>query len=237
MDSVQKTRVFVSFLLAVVATGLSACSSIEASSRFIASTPRNVSHKDLDDVANYGAITDEKFPIHAINASTIAERNLRQFVDFETDEHPGTIVIDTDSRFLYLVQDHHKAIRYGIGVGVNGLAFTGNAVVGYKREWPRWTPTANMIRRNPSLNAKWKRGMDGGPSNPLGARALYLFKDGTDTLFRIHGTSEPNTIGKAVSSGCIRMFNHDIIDLHRRVPPGTRVVVMERRVEAIRPVP
>ncbi len=114
---------------------------------------------------------------------------------------------------------------------MDGLEFTGSALVGYKREWPRWRPTADMIRRNPTLYAKWKGGMAGGPANPLGAPALYLFKDGKDTLFRIHGTSEPHTIGKAVSSGCIRMLNHDVIDLHRRVTSGSRVVVLKRPIE------
>ena len=178
----------------------------------------------------YGALSDEKFPVKAINISRIDGRYLRQLVDYETGEQPGTIVIDTESRYLYLVQEQGKALRYGIGVGVEGLELTGDAVVGYKRQWPRWTPTADMIRRSPELYEKWKGGMDGGPTNPLGARAFYLFKDGKDTLFRIHGTAEPRSIGKAVSSGCIRMFNQDVIDLYQRVPAGARVVVLGGQV-------
>lgn len=179
---------------------------------------------------HYGALPDEKFPIAAANVSRIDERYLRQFVQYRTDEQPGTIVIDTDNRFLYLVQDEGMAIRYGIGVGEQGLEFTGSAIVGYKREWPRWTPTVDMIRRKPELYERWRGGMEGGPNNPLGARALYLFKDGKDTLFRIHGTTEAHTIGKAVSSGCIRMLNQDAIDLYRRAPAGSKVVVLERPV-------
>lgn len=150
---------------------------------------------------------------------------MRQLVDYSTTEPPGSIVVDTKQRFVYLVQEGGKAIRYGVGVGREGMEFTGSALVGTKREWPRWTPTPNMIRREPEKYAQWAKGMNGGPENPLGARALYLFKDGKDTLFRIHGTNEPESIGHAVSSGCIRMMNEDIIDLYRRVPAGSRVVV------------
>ncbi len=169
---------------------------------------------------------DEKHEVKAINLSRVDPSNLRQVVEFETDEPPGTIVVDTAKRFLYLVQADGTALRYGIGVGQEGLEFKGSAIVGYKREWPRWTPTTNMIERNPKLYAPWRSGMEGGARNPLGARALYLFQGGKDTLFRIHGTSEPWTIGQAVSSGCIRMFNQDVVDLYRRVPSGAKVVVL-----------
>jgi lipoprotein-anchoring transpeptidase ErfK/SrfK len=125
-----------------------------------------------------------------------------------------------------LVQENGKALRYGVGVGKAGLEFQGSASVQMKREWPRWTPTSDMIGRDPGRYAPWKTGMDGGSQNPLGARALYLFKDGKDTLYRIHGTNEPQTIGKAVSSGCIRMLNQDVIDLYGRVPRGSKVVVL-----------
>jgi lipoprotein-anchoring transpeptidase ErfK/SrfK len=121
--------------------------------------------------------------------------------------------------------ENGKAMRYGVGVGREGLAFTGTAEIGRKAEWPHWTPTPDMIKREPKRYAKWAGGMDGGTDNPLGARALYLFKEGKDTLYRIHGTNEPNTIGHAVSAGCIRMMNQDVIDLYRRVPTKTKVVV------------
>jgi lipoprotein-anchoring transpeptidase ErfK/SrfK len=138
-----------------------------------------------------------------------------------TKEPPGTIVIDTGSRNLYLVRAGGKAIRYGIGVGREGFAWKGVAHVGRKSEWPRWIPPKEMLIRRPDLPEE----MDGGLANPLGARALYLFQGKKDTLFRIHGTNEPDTIGRAVSSGCIRMMNADVIDLYQRVGIGTRVVV------------
>ncbi|WP_395697571.1 L,D-transpeptidase [Methylocella sp.] len=139
-----------------------------------------------------------------------------------TNEPPGTIVIDTRSRHLYLVQSGGKAIQYGIGVGRQGFEWKGNARVGRKAEWPRWIPPKEMIARRPDL----PESMEGGLENPLGARALYLYQGNRDTLFRIHGTNEPNTIGQAVSSGCIRMMNADVMDLYERVGVGTRVVVL-----------
>jgi lipoprotein-anchoring transpeptidase ErfK/SrfK len=139
-----------------------------------------------------------------------------------THEPPGTIVIDTSSRHLYLVRPGGNAIQYGIGVGRQGFAWKGVAHVGRKSEWPRWIPPKEMLKRRPDLPEE----MDGGLENPLGARALYLFQGKKDTLFRIHGTNEPDTIGKAVSSGCIRMMNADVIDLYQRVGVGTKVVVL-----------
>ncbi|MGA0595902.1 L,D-transpeptidase [Enterovirga sp. CN4-39] len=174
----------------------------------------------------YAAVTSERFPIPAVDPADLKARNVRQLVDYPTDQPPGTVVVDPHRRFLYLVMEGGKALRYGVGVGKEGLEFKGEATVARKAAWPRWTPTPNMIRREPERYAKWAGGMEGGDSNPLGARALYLFKGGKDTLYRIHGTNEPWTIGEAVSSGCIRMMNQDVIDLHRRVPVGAKVVVL-----------
>ncbi|PIU04519.1 MULTISPECIES: L,D-transpeptidase [Methylobacterium] len=143
---------------------------------------------------------------------------LRQEVAYAGPQAPGTIVVDTPSRHLYLVQAGGRAIRYGIGVGRPGFSWAGLKTVSAKREWPDWTPPAEMLQRRPDL----PRHMTGGPQNPLGARALYL----GSSLYRIHGTNEPHTIGQAVSSGCIRMMNEDVIDLFERVPVGTRVVVI-----------
>jgi len=142
----------------------------------------------------------------------------RQVVDYSGEEKPGTIIIDTRERLLYLVEDGSKAIRYGIGVGRPGFAWSGVKEVSMKREWPDWTPPDEMLRRRPDL----PRYMPGGPENPLGARALYL----GSSLYRIHGSNEPETIGTAVSSGCIRMRNEDVIDLYDRVKIGTKVVVI-----------
>jgi lipoprotein-anchoring transpeptidase ErfK/SrfK len=139
-----------------------------------------------------------------------------------TGQPPGTIVINTNERHLYLVGAEGSAIRYGIGVGREGFTWKGVAQVGRKSEWPRWIPPKDMLKRRPDLPEE----MDGGLENPLGARALYLFQGKKDTLFRIHGTNEPDSIGRAVSSGCIRMMNADVIDLFGRVHIGTRVVVL-----------
>ncbi len=143
-------------------------------------------------------------------------------IENPTDQPPGTIVINTETRHLYLIQPGGRAIQYGIGVGRQGFEWKGAARIGRKAEWPRWIPPKEMLQRRPEL----PESMDGGLENPLGARALYLFQGNKDTLFRIHGTNEPDTIGQAVSSGCIRMMNADVIDLYQRVSVGTRVVVL-----------
>src|SRR5690606_15215615 len=150
----------------------------------------------------------------------------RREVEYRTNHKPGTVVVDTPARRLYYVQGGGKAIRYGIGVGKEGLALRGNATVGRKAEWPTWTPTGNMIARDPR-NRQYAGGLPGGLNNPLGARALYLYRGGNDTMFRIHGTNQPQSIGLAMSSGCIRMLNHDIVDLYERVPVGANVVVIQ----------
>jgi lipoprotein-anchoring transpeptidase ErfK/SrfK len=142
----------------------------------------------------------------------------RRVVDYDGRHAPGTIVIHTPSKFLYLVQPGGKAVRYGIGVGRPGFTWAGMKTVSMKREWPDWTPPREMLRRRPDL----PRHMVGGPANPLGARALYL----GSSLYRIHGTNEPHTIGQSVSSGCIRMMNEDVVDLYNRVRVGTRVLVI-----------
>lgn len=178
-------------------------------------------------VAMYGPKPDERFPLPATDIRQVEERFFRQQVDYHRSEPPGTLVIDTNNRFLYLVQENGKALRYGIGVGQAGLEFEGTARVGRKAEWPRWTPTPSMIERDPARNAQWANGMEPGLTNPLGPRALYLFQGNRDTLYRIHGTSEPWSIGLAVSSGCIRLFNQDIIDLYNRVPRDADVVVLQ----------
>ena len=138
----------------------------------------------------------------------------------------GTIVVDPANHYLYLVDRRFSAIRYGVGVGRAGLAFKGSARIRRKAKWPSWTPTKNMIRREPQKYAKYAGGVPGGPSNPLGARALYLYKGKRDTMFRIHGTTQPRSIGRSVSNGCIRMLNEHVKDLYERVPLGAKVVVL-----------
>ena len=155
-----------------------------------------------------------------------AEKYAPRIVRYVTDEKPGTIIIDTRRRYLYLVLGNDKAKRYGIGVGRAGFQWSGVARVGRKQEWPDWYPPKEMIEREwKKYGRKLPEKMEGGPKNPLGARALYLFQGNRDTLYRIHGTNQPWTIGRAVSSGCIRMRNEDVIDLYKRVPVGAKVIV------------
>lgn len=169
--------------------------------------------------------TDEPFRVAPVQMSTIPMQYRRQIVKDPTGEKPGTIVVDPNRRLLYLVTDDGRARRYGIGVGRQGFGWSGTAKVGAKRKWPKWYPPKEMQERDPRAR-EFANGMDGGPQNPLGARALYLYQGGRDTLYRIHGTNQPRSIGRAVSSGCIRMLNADVIDIYTRVPVGTRVVVL-----------
>src|SRR5262245_36561196 len=149
----------------------------------------------------------------------------RQRVQYSGSEEPGSIVVNVSERFLYAVEDGGWATRFGVAVGEKGLTFKGKAKVGRKEEWPSWTPTADMMERKPRL-LQYAGGVPGGPQNPLGARALYLYQGGRDTMFRIHGTNEPWLIGTEVSNGCIRLTNDDIIELYDRSPLGTPVLVI-----------
>lgn len=162
-----------------------------------------------------------------VSKSRIAPfRYRRQTVSYETKQPAGTIIIDTRKHFLYLVQGNGKAIRYGVGVGRDGFGWNGTVKVGRKAEWPTWTPPPEMIARERKRGRILPAQMKGGPRNPLGARALYLYQGGRDTIYRIHGTSEPWTIGLNVSSGCIRLLNKDVIDLYKRTKVGAKVVVL-----------
>jgi lipoprotein-anchoring transpeptidase ErfK/SrfK len=153
--------------------------------------------------------------------ATIPEPYRRHIVEYHRKEAAGTILIDSDARYLYYVLPDHKAIRYGVTVGEEALAWSGVAKVGRMTEWPSWTPTAEIKKRMDVPDY-----VGPGPQNPMGARAMYLFEGNKDTLYRIHGTNQPEYIGQAISSGCIRMTNEDVIDLYKRVKPGTVVVVL-----------
>jgi lipoprotein-anchoring transpeptidase ErfK/SrfK len=213
-----------SLLILLLPVGLAACAT--TSPVQVTSTALNPAPVTAEQASRYAALNDEPFPVPAVTLEDLKPRYMRRLVDNPTGQPPGTIVVDPAHRFLYLVQEGGKALRYGVGVGKAGMAWSGTANVATKREWPRWTPTQDMIRREPDKYVKWAGGMNGGEGNPLGARALYLFENGKDTLYRIHGTNEPSSIGQAMSSGCIRMMNQDVIDLYRRVPAGTKVVVL-----------
>ena len=179
----------------------------------------------------YSALTTERFPVPAIEADVVDSTYLKQRVRYSTPHPPGTIVVDPGAKFLYLVMEGGEAMRYGIGVGREGFGWSGEADIRRKAEWPTWTPPASMIARQPELEP-YRRGMKPGIDNPLGARALYLFQNGKDTLYRIHGTNEPESIGKNVSSGCVRLLNHDVIDLFNRTPVGAKVVVLKEPARA-----
>lgn len=157
--------------------------------------------------------------------SRIEPRYRRQRVRYDGSEAPGTIIVDTTQRYLYFIEDGGWAVRYGVGVGEEGRTLKGRAIIGRKAEWPSWTPTASMIRRKPQY-AQYAGGVSGGLHNPLDAAALYLYRGGADTMFRLHGTNEPWTIGQAVSSGCVRLTNDDIVDLYARTPVGTNVLLI-----------
>ena len=179
-----------------------------------------------DDVLSmYAALPKERFPVPAARVDLMEPQYWRQAVPNPTGERPGTIVVDTTNRFLYLTRDDGMALRYGVGIGRDGFTWSGRGVVQYKREWPTWTPPSEMIARQPELEP-YRNGMQPGIDNPLGARALYIFKDGRDTIYRVHGAGDARTIGKAISSGCVRLLHQDVIDLYERVPNGTPIVVL-----------
>jgi lipoprotein-anchoring transpeptidase ErfK/SrfK len=206
-------------------TGLSAAFALGSSG-----SRAQVGHTDY--ATMYGAIRGEPFPIQPFRYTQIDSAFLRTSVYYSGAEPPGTIVVDPQRRFLYHVQSGGWAVRYGVGVGRQGFSWSGTATIEDKQAWPDWYPPNEMLQRQPDLMGRVERlqsgvGVPGGPSNPLGARALYLWQGKKDTLYRIHGTLEPWTIGQSVSSGCIRMINQDVIDLYNRTPVGTQVVVLD----------
>lgn len=176
-------------------------------------------------VAMYAARKDNGKAVRAIDVTAFHRELLRNEVNYSTAEAPGTVVIDPHGPFLYLVEADGKATRYGIAVGREGFGWSGSGTIQRRAKWPTWTPPPEMVKRDPHT-AKWKDGQPGGPTNPLGARALYIYFGGADSGYRIHGTNTPKSIGWAASSGCFRMLNQDVIDLYDRVQIGAKVVVL-----------
>ncbi len=172
----------------------------------------------------YAATVDNGFSVRSTNVEWIKPEFLRTEVDYPTDLNPGTIVIEVDDHFLYSVQSDGRAIRYGVTLGSQANLWRGTGTIERKASWPIWTPTARMLRESPSLTA-FRNGMPGGPKNPLGARALYIYKNGRDTLYRIHGSDSTWLLGQNRSSGCIRMINQDVIELAASTPTGAQVIV------------
>jgi lipoprotein-anchoring transpeptidase ErfK/SrfK len=175
-------------------------------------------------VRMYAAVANEPYPIPAVDLRQLKPSHFRTEVADPTGERPGTIVVVTSQRYLYLVQENGRAIRYGVGIGRDGFTWDGRGEIARKAAWPVWTPPAEMIRRQPELE-EFRNGQPPGLANPLGARAMYIHSGGRDTLYRLHGTTEVWSIGGAVSSGCVRLLNQDVIDLYGRVPVGAKILV------------
>lgn len=173
----------------------------------------------------YGAVPTEKFPIPAVDVSKVNPKYYRRTVRYETKEATGTIIVDPANYYVYRVEDEGYATRYGANVGRDGFRWSGDAYVGRKGEWAVWTPPKEMIQRQPEA-AKYAGGMPGGLDNPLGARTLYLYQNGSYTLYTIYATSDPESIGKGVTSGCVGLLSQDMIDLYSRTPVKTKVVVL-----------
>ncbi len=173
----------------------------------------------------YGPVPDEKFPIPAVDVSKIDPKYYRRTVRFDSKEEPGTIIVDPSNYYVYRVEGNGSATRYGANVGRAGFLWNGDAYVGRKGEWPIWTPPREMIKRQPEA-AKYAGGMPGGLDNPLGARALYLYQNGSYTLYTLYASSFPETIGTNITSGCVGLLSQDMIDLYSKTPVKTKVVVL-----------
>jgi len=221
-------RAFLLGLGSVAAAGLAGCSSTARETVDTRATEVMAARR-AEGATLYAAKADEQFPLPAIPYQKIDPRFYRQMVADPTGEAPGTLVVDTGSHYLYFTYPNGQAMRYGVGLGRAGFAWAGRGKIQYKRQWPKWTPPDEMVARQPEL-VKYSAdngGMPPGLDNPLGARALYIFQGKEDTLYRIHGSPEWWTIGKSVSSGCVRMINQDVVDLFSRVPDGTQIVVTD----------
>ena len=205
----MRTRTFFVAAIVALATALAGCTSDGGMQIFS---------------SDYGSKRDAGYQLPSIPIYKVDRKFHRQMVRYDSKEKPGTVIVDTGAKHLYYVMKDGRAMRYGIGVGREGFEWRGTARIAMKREWPVWTPPPAMIRRQPELK-KWAGGQPGGLKNPLGARAMYLYNKGGDSGYRLHGTPEWASIGKAMSSGCIRLINQDVIDLYSRVDVGAKVIV------------
>lgn len=225
MHNSLKKSFIIALAIGALGMGLTGC----------ATTPFNVSQKTGPSTLIGTKPLNERYEQSSDEIARVAplEKGLaiippqfqRSVVNYASSEAPGTIIVEPSKNYLYLIAGRGKAVRYGVGVGAAGLGFQGEAKVQFKRKWPKWIPTKDMVERSPSHYKRFENGVAGGIGNPLGARALYLFQDNKDTYYRIHGTTQPTSIGKNVSAGCIRMLNNDVVDLYERVAPGAKVIV------------
>jgi len=216
--------------------GLSACATVDTGPAYVEAPPAEGPGASYGSyVTMYAPVFDEGFQIPAVPIERMDPQFLRQVVPDPTGEPAGTIIVDTSQHFLYLVLGNGRAMRYGVGLGRQGFEWSGQGVIEWKQHWPRWHPPEEMIERQPELEKyrteydpvtrEWKGGMGPGIGNPLGARALYIYQDGKDTLYRLHGSPEWYSIGKSTSSGCVRLINQDVIDLYDRVAEKSPIVV------------
>lgn len=200
------------FVLCLGAVGLAGCANPEFMS--------------LDEARKiYGPLDDKKFKVEAVDVTKVENKYFRRTIDYPSDEKPGTIIVDPKNFYVYRIEGDGKATRYGANVGREGFLWSGEAYVGRKGEWPVWTPPPEMIKRQPEV-AKYARGMPGGPENPLGARTLYLYQNNKYTLYTIYSTSDPESIGSGVTSGCTGLLTQDMFDLYERTPVNTKVIVL-----------
>nr|WP_210316366.1 L,D-transpeptidase [Devosia oryzisoli] len=215
-------------MASLASLGALALAGCTTTSRPVATTePRPLGPADVPAhvLAMYGPRPDEKFPVPAAPIWLLDPVYWRQEVANPTGERSGTVVVDTANRFLYWTMPNGRAMRYGVGIGRQGFEWSGRARIAYKRKWPTWTPPADMIERQPELEI-YRHGQPPGLDNALGARALYIFQDGKDTLYRLHGNMDIHSIGRAVSSGCVRLLFQDVIDLYERVPDNSPIIVI-----------
>lgn len=229
MTNTLSRRHFAKISTGFAAVALAGCNTIPKDTYAPeAQAPRPDLVPDSSFAANYSARPNERFPLPAIDPKILAPKFRRTRISYDSGEKPGTLIVDTGEFYLYLIEPAGSAMRYGVGLGRAGFEWSGRARVAWKRPWPTWTPPDTMIAREPELE-KWSvrnGGMPPGLKNPLGARALYIFEGKVDTLYRLHGTNEPQSIGKAVSSGCVRMINQDAIDLYDRVKSNAPILVI-----------
>lgn len=217
-------RQFMAGAASLSALALAGCATTTPPRVAVAAAP--VRHAVPPDVQMmYGPLVDEGYVLRAADMTLIDPQFWRQEVVDPTGEKPGTVVVDTANRFLYHVADGGMAMRYGVGIGRDGFAWSGRAHIAYKKKWPTWTPPSEMIDRQPELEP-YRHGMEPGIGNPLGARAMYIHQGQVDTIYRIHGNPDETSIGKAVSSGCVRLLQQDVIHLADSVKAGSTLVVM-----------
>lgn len=218
-------RLFLGGTASVLGLAVAGCTTTDVAITPEIAAAAPVPHYPDDVLQMYRAMPEEQFAVPAVDLKRLDPAFYRAVVDYPTEEVPGTVIVDTPNRYLYHVQKGGMATRYGVGIGKAGFEWSGRAHIAYGREWPVWTPPADMIARQPSV-AKWRRGQPPGIDNALGARALYIHQGNRDTLYRLHGTGEAHTIGKAISSGCVRLMHQDIIHLYQEVRWGSPIVVL-----------